>query len=180
MSLITKEHLGFIVPEGNLFSQLAPFLQICWTFKWLIYHESSIWGKSQKIKANLHKIVILAQRCTIQEMQSVRPPVVITRQERSFRDPYFDDGCDLLPHHRALQSEPPHLQKEQLSHVGYTLNTLSGCVIWCNLVKGNKQQLTTKSRPRQSTSAGTPLWGLQVFLGYRTSLRKKDINRFKS
>lgn len=43
-------------------------------------------------------------------MQSVRPPVVITRQER-FRDPYFDDGCDLLPHHRALQSEPPHLQK---------------------------------------------------------------------
>lgn len=25
--------------------------------------------------------------------------------------PYFDDGCNLLSHHRALQSEPPHLQK---------------------------------------------------------------------
>lgn len=36
--------------------------------------------------------------------------------------------------------------------------------------KTNKQQLTTKSLPRQSTSAGTPLWGLHVFLGYKTSL----------
>ncbi len=25
---------------------------------------------------------------------------------------YFDDRCNLLSHHRALQSEPPHLQKE--------------------------------------------------------------------
>ncbi len=33
-------------------------------------------------------------------------------------------------------------------------------------------KLTTKSRPRQSTSAGTPLWELQVFLGYSTSLSK--------
>lgn len=32
------------------------------------------------------------------------------------------------------------------------------------------EQLTTKSLPRQRTSAGTPLWGLQVFLGNRTSL----------
>lgn len=36
-----------------------------------------------------------------------------------------------------------------------------------------QQDLTTKSLPRQSTSAGTPLWGLQVFLGYRTSLRRE-------
>lgn len=33
------------------------------------------------------------------------------------------------------------------------------------VVRADKEQLTTKSRPRQSTSAGTPLWGLQVFLG---------------
>ncbi len=33
-------------------------------------------------------------------------------------------------------------------------------------------KLTTKSRPRQSTSAGTPLWELQLFLGYSTSLSK--------
>lgn len=38
-------------------------------------------------------------------------------------DPYFDDGCNLLSHHRALQSEPPHLQREQLSH--YDFETMS-------------------------------------------------------
>lgn len=37
-------------------------------------------------------------------------------------------------------------------------------------------ELTTKSRPLQRTSAGTPLWGLQVDLGYRTSLKNTIIH----
>lgn len=42
-------------------------------------------------------------------------PLVITKQEQSVilgLWSYFDDGCNLLSHHRALQSEPPHLQKQ--------------------------------------------------------------------
>lgn len=35
--------------------------------------------------------------------------------------------------------------------------------------------LTTKSRPLQSTSAGTPLCGLEVSLGYRMSLQREGV-----
>ena len=117
--------------------------------------------------------IILAQRCTTQEMQSVEPSLVIINQSLLWwwmQSPFSSQSAPEWTSTSTKGTTESLWHNVEQTHTHRTQ-------IQGNLIKKKKQQLTTKSRPRQSTSAGTPLWGLQVFLGYRTSLRGKKKQR---
>lgn len=96
-----------------------------------------LWKQPLGQITNLHEIQLKMHNWT-HEKPAGSSLALISKQSH---DPYFDDGCNLLSHHWALQREPPHLQKEQLwvsMTVKHTQNASSGCLIWGNLIKRKK------------------------------------------
>lgn len=120
------------------------------------------------------------------EMQSVGlSSVVITKQEQSIilgLWSYFDDGCNLLSHHRALQSEPPHLQQElkdlKIMSTKYIIRNYTATgLIQADLIKGkitvahHKVPATTEHFSRNTAVRTAGVFRIQNITGGKKTYR---------
>lgn len=84
---------------------------------------------------------------------------------------YFDDGCNLLPHHRALPGEPPHLRRKQLSVRLQNTFSWQGPLYWFSV--SSPQSPGRDRAPRQ----GRRCEGCRCFWDTEHHCRKKNTKK---